>query len=128
LKAIAIEASAERIDRIRENAAGFGVPALHIVAGFAPHALGGLPAPDAIFVGGGGSDPGVMDAAIEALKPGGRIVANGVTTEMEAVLLALHAARGGSLARIDIARVAPIGSMNGWRPAMPVTQWSWTRI
>ena len=127
LRAIAIEASGGRIQRIRENAGNFGVPGLQVVEGSAPQALAGLPSPDAIFVGGGGSDPGVMDAALDALKPGGRIVANAVTTEMEAVLLALHAGRGGSLTRIDIARVAPIGSMSGWRPAMPVTQWSWTR-
>ena len=28
---------------------------------------------------------------------------------------------------IDIARAAPVGGMQGWRPAMPVTQWSWVK-
>jgi precorrin-6Y C5,15-methyltransferase (decarboxylating) len=46
---------------------------------------------------------------------------------MEAVLLARHAALGGSLTRIDIARATEIGSMTGWRPAMPITQWVWTK-
>ena len=76
---------------------------------------------------GGGSEAGVVEAAIGALKPGGRLVANAVTTEMEAVLLALHAGLGGALIRIDIARAAPVGQMTGWRPAMPVTQWSWVK-
>jgi precorrin-6Y C5,15-methyltransferase (decarboxylating) len=127
LRAIAIEASAERTARIRHNAANFGVPGLAIVEGEAPAALAGLPAPDAIFIGGGGSDVGVLDAAINQLKSGGRLVANAVTTEMEALLLAEQARRGGSLIRIDIARAAPVGRMTGWRPAMPVTQWSWTK-
>jgi precorrin-6Y C5,15-methyltransferase (decarboxylating) len=127
LQAIAIEASAARAERIRQNADDFGVRALQLVAGTAPQALAGLPSPDAIFIGGGGSDAGAMDAAKAALKPGGRLVANAVTTEMEAVLLAEQARHGGSLTRIDIARVTAIGTMQGWRPAMPVTQWSWTK-
>jgi len=127
LRAIAIEASSERAARIRRNATNFGVPGLTIVEGEAPNALAGLPTPDAIFIGGGGSDAGVLDAAIGQLKSGGRLVANAVTTEMEALLLAEQARRGGSLTRIDIARAAPVGRMTGWRPAMPVTQWSWTK-
>jgi precorrin-6Y C5,15-methyltransferase (decarboxylating) len=127
LAAIAIEASAQRAERIRQNADDFGVPRLQLVEGTAPQALVGLPQPDAIFIGGGGSESGVMDAAKAALKPGGRLVANAVTTEMEAILLAEHARHGGALIRIDIARVTPIGAMHGWRPAMPVTQWCWTK-
>ncbi|WP_183874466.1 precorrin-6y C5,15-methyltransferase (decarboxylating) subunit CbiE [Rhizobium sp. BK491] len=127
LRAIAIEASPERTARIRRNAGNFGVPGLVIVEGEAPAALSDLAAPDAIFIGGGGSDPGVLEAAINGLKSGGRLVANAVTTEMEALLLAEHTRRGGSLIRIDIARAAPVGRMTGWRPAMPVTQWSWTK-
>ncbi|MGY5801338.1 precorrin-6y C5,15-methyltransferase (decarboxylating) subunit CbiE [Rhizobium sp. LEGMi12c] len=127
LRAIAIEASAERAARIRRNAASFGVPGLAIIEGEAPAALSGLAAPDAIFIGGGGSDAGVLEAAIGQLKSGGRLVANAVTTEMEALLLAAQARRGGSLIRIDIARAAPVGRMTGWRPAMPVTQWSWVK-
>lgn len=127
LRAIAIEASGERVARIRRNAGAFGVPGLTIIEGEAPGALAGLPTPDAIFIGGGGSDAGVLDAAISQLRRGGRLVANAVTTEMEAVLLAEHARRGGSLTRIDIARAAPVGRMTGWRPAMPVTQWCWIK-
>ncbi|WP_168596189.1 precorrin-6y C5,15-methyltransferase (decarboxylating) subunit CbiE [Rhizobium sp. SG570] len=127
LRAIAIEASGERVARIRRNAGAFGVPGVTIIEGEAPGALAGLPTPDAIFIGGGGSDAGVLDAAISRLRRGGRLVANAVTTEMEAVLLAEHARRGGSLTRIDIARAAPVGRMTGWRPAMPVTQWCWIK-
>ncbi|PDT18727.1 cobalamin biosynthesis bifunctional protein CbiET [Rhizobium sp. J15] len=127
LKAIAIEQSPERAARIARNASAFGVPHLAVVEGSAPDALRGLPEPDAIFLGGGGSEPDVMDGAIAALKRGGRLVANAVTLEMEAVLLSEYTKRGGSLTRIDISRTEPLGGMRGWRPAMPVTQWRWTK-
>lgn len=127
MRAIAIEAEPERVARIRRNALAFGVPDLRVVEGTAPGALAGLPEPDAVFVGGGGSEPGVLEAAIAALKPGGVLVANAVTTELELLLLDQHRQRGGTLSRIAIAHASPVGTMTGWRPAMPVTQWSWVK-
>ncbi|CCV07657.1 Precorrin-6Y C(5,15)-methyltransferase (decarboxylating) [Mesorhizobium metallidurans STM 2683] len=127
LRAIAIEAEPTRAARIGRNAAACGVPGLVIVEGAAPKALAKLDQPDAIFIGGGGSDTGVLSAAIKALPSGGRLVANAVTLEMEALLLAQHTKLGGDLARIAIIRASPVGSMQAWRPAMPVTQWSWVK-
>ena len=127
LRAIAIEARADRADRIRRNAAAFGVPELEVVEGHAPEALAGLATPDAVFVGGGASEPGVLDAAIAALKPGGRLVANAVTLETEALLIARQATLGGTLTRIAISRADSVGGKTGWRPAMPVTQWVWVK-
>lgn len=127
LRAITIEPVHERVERIRRNARACGVPALSIVEGKAPQALTGLETPDAVFVGGGGSGEGVLEAAMAALKPGGRLVANAVTLEMEAVLLAAQARHGGSLTRLDISRASPVGHLTGWRPAMPVTQWVWLK-
>lgn len=127
LRAIAIEHNVERAERIARNATNCGVPGLTVVEGAAPEALVGLPAPDVIFIGGGGSEDGVFDAAISVLRSGGRLVANAVTLEMETLLLARHASHGGDLLRLQISRAAPVGSMTGWRPAMPVTQWSWVK-
>lgn len=127
MRAVAIEADAERAARIKRNAVAFGVPGLAVVEGTAPTVLSGLPVPDAIFIGGGGTDTGVVDVAIAALPSQGRLVANAVTLEMEALLLAKHAELGGDLVRIAIARETAIGSMSGWRPAMPVTQWAWVK-
>ncbi len=127
LGAIAVEAEPERAARIRRNAAALGVPGLAVAEGRAPEALAGLPAPDAIFLGGGGSDPGVLDAALAALPAGGRLVANAVTLEMQGLLLAAAARLGGTLTTIAVARAAPVGGMTGWRPAMPVTQWAWVK-
>jgi precorrin-6Y C5,15-methyltransferase (decarboxylating) len=127
LRTIAIEAEPERVARIARNARNFGVPDLRVVEGPAPSVLPGLDAPHAIFVGGGGTDPGVMDAAMAALRPGGRLVANAVSIEMEQAVLALHAEKGGELVRLSVSHVAPLGSMSGWRPAMPITQWRWVK-
>ncbi|MGX9147448.1 precorrin-6y C5,15-methyltransferase (decarboxylating) subunit CbiE [Mesorhizobium sp. 128a] len=127
MRAIAIEADKDRAVRIARNAAHCGVPGLVVVEGSAPKALHKLETPDAIFIGGGGSDIGVLNAAIKALPSGGRLVANAVTLEMEALLLAQHTKRGGDLTRIAISRASPVGSMQAWRPAMPVTQWSWMK-
>ena len=127
LSAIAVEARPDRAARIRANAAALGVPGLAVVEGTAPAALAGLPAPDAVFVGGGASEAGVLDAVVAALRPGGRLVVNAVTLETEAVLIARHAGQGGALVRLAVARAAPVAGMTGWRPAMPVTQWTWEK-
>ncbi|PAQ03474.1 precorrin-6y C5,15-methyltransferase (decarboxylating) subunit CbiE [Mesorhizobium mediterraneum] len=127
LRAIAVEADPTRAARIHRNASHCGVPDLVVVEGSAPKALAKLGTPDAIFIGGGGSDSGVLGAAIKALRVGGRLVANAVTLEMEALLLVHHASLGGDLTRIALSRVSPVGSMQAWRPAMPVTQWSWVK-
>jgi precorrin-6B C5,15-methyltransferase / cobalt-precorrin-6B C5,C15-methyltransferase len=127
MRAIAVEARADRASRVARNAAALGVPGLEVVEGAAPAALSGLAQPDAIFIGGGASDPGVLDAAIAALRPGGRLVVNAVTLATEGVLGERYAALGGELLRIAIARADALGSQAGWRPALPVTQWVWTK-
>jgi precorrin-6Y C5,15-methyltransferase (decarboxylating) len=127
MRAIAIEAHPERAARMTRNAASFGVPGLEVVEGSAPKALAELAQPDAIFIGGGASDEGVLDAAIAALRPGGRLVVNAVTLVTEALLIARHAAQGGELVRIVLTRAEPVGGKTGWRPALPVTQWVWVK-
>jgi precorrin-6Y C5,15-methyltransferase (decarboxylating) len=120
----AVEADPERAARIGRNAARLGVPGLEVVTGRAPDALAGLPAPDAIFVGGGASRDGVLDACLAALRPGGRLVVHGVTLETEALLGRLHAEHGGELTRIAVEQVDAIGTFRGWAPARTVTQWA----
>jgi precorrin-6Y C5,15-methyltransferase (decarboxylating) len=127
MRAAAIEARADRAARINRNAAALGVPGLEVVEGQAPEALSGLAPPDAIFVGGGASEEGVLDAAIAALRPGGRLVANAVTLQTEALLIARHAELGGTLTRIAISRADAVGAKTAWRAAMPVTQFVWVK-
>jgi precorrin-6B C5,15-methyltransferase / cobalt-precorrin-6B C5,C15-methyltransferase len=127
MRAVAIEAREDCAARIRRNAAAFGVPRLEVVNGRAPEALQGLATPDAVFIGGGASVSGVLDAAIAALRPGGRLVINAVTLETEAELAARHTGLGGTLTRIALSRAEAIGGKTGWRTAMPVTQWVWVK-
>lgn len=124
-RTIAIEPRPERAARVRRNALALGVPDLAVVEGEAPGAIAGLPAPDAAFVGGGAGDPGVLDTVIVALKPGGRLVVNAVTLETQALLVERHAAHGGDLVQLSVARVDRIGGFRGFRPAMAVVQWTW---
>lgn len=123
-RAVAIESSAERVARISANANALGVPTLRVVEGRAPGALTGLPAPDVVFIGGGVTREGVVEAALAALRPGGRLVANAVTLESEATLAAWYAKLGGDMVRIAVNRASPVGGFTGWRAMMPVTIWS----
>lgn len=122
-RAIGIEPRADRREMAARNALALGVPKLELIEGSAPEALAGLDAPDAIFIGGGLSETS-FEACWNALRPLGRLVANAVTLESEAVLLALHKAHGGDLVKISVNRAEPVGGLTGWRPLMPVTQWS----
>jgi precorrin-6Y C5,15-methyltransferase (decarboxylating) len=122
-RAVGVETRADRRAMAAANALALGVPELEIVAGEAPGALEGLPAPDAVFLGGGLSEA-AFGVAWARLRPGGRLVANAVTLEGEAVMLALHARHGGELVRIAVSRAEPVGRLHGWRPAMAVMQWS----
>ena len=97
--AIAIEGDALRVRTIADNAAALGVPNLRIVTGAAPAALEGLDPPDAVFVGGGLTSEGLLEACWRALKPAGRLVANAVTLEGEQVLAEWRARVGGELTR-----------------------------
>jgi len=122
-RAIGIEPRADRRMMAAHNAQALGTPKLELIDGTIPEAMSGLEAPDAVFVGGGlGQD--VVHVAMDALRPLGRLVANAVTLESEAELIALHAKYGGDLVKLQVHRAEPVGPKTGWRPSMPVTQWS----
>lgn len=131
--ALGLDPNPARLELARENARMLGAPRLEILEGRAPEALDSIPAPvgtrpdlrhpDAVFIGGGLSEA-TFARCWAALAEGGRLVANAVTLESEAVLLALHARHGGELSRIQTATADPVGRLTGWRPAMPVTQWA----
>jgi precorrin-6B C5,15-methyltransferase / cobalt-precorrin-6B C5,C15-methyltransferase len=125
MRAIAIEGRSDRAARIRRNATAFGVPGLEVIEGVAPAAFAGLAQPDALFIGGGAAS--ALDAAVAALRPGGRLVVNAVTVETEALLMNRRATLGGELTRVAIARAEPMGGVQAWRPALPVTQWVWEK-
>ena len=123
-RAIAIEPHPARLQYIADNAVALGTPNLTIVAGEAPAALQDLPPPDAVFIGGGLTTGNLLATCWQALRAGGRLVANAVTVESEQTLLQWHGQCGGELTRIAIQRAAPIGKFVGWKAMVPVTQWA----
>jgi len=131
LTAVAIERWTDRVARIRRNAAVLGVPNLQIIEGGAPEALSTLQPPDAVFIGGGATTPGIVETAQGALRINGRLVINAVTLETEALVLRKYAQDGGSLVRMDIQRAEPMQAAEGkfttWHPGRPITQWTWIK-
>ncbi|MCU1723941.1 precorrin-6y C5,15-methyltransferase (decarboxylating) subunit CbiE [Pseudomonas sp. 5P_5.1_Bac1] len=120
-RALAIEADDGRQQLIELNRDALGVPGLHLVRGRAPEALHGLERPDAIFIGGGVTVPGVLEHCWEQLRPGGRLVANAVTLQSEVRLMDWRERHGGELTRIHVAQAQPLGGFDTWRQALPIT-------
>ncbi|MGC6452807.1 MAG: precorrin-6y C5,15-methyltransferase (decarboxylating) subunit CbiE [Candidatus Puniceispirillaceae bacterium] len=124
--AYAIDRSDDQLARACANAEAHGVAGLHPVSGDAGGIMGDLPVPDAVFIGGGLSEP-VISAAQAALRSGGVLVAHAVTIESESVLVAAWQRTGGDLTRLSVQHADPVGGFHGWRPLMPVTQWCWQK-
>lgn len=124
--ATAIEAKPERAERILRNARLLGVPDLRVVAQPAPEALEGLRRPDAVFIGGGATTPGLVDACMAALRPGGRLVVHGARPESARLLDELRSLHGGELIRISVETASPVGSDLMHVPVRPVSQWAFT--
>jgi precorrin-6B C5,15-methyltransferase / cobalt-precorrin-6B C5,C15-methyltransferase len=118
---VAFERDERRRRNIGSNAAAHGVNI--DVRGDAPGAFHGAAAPSAIFIGGGLTQGGLLNACLNRLPAGGRLVANAVTAESEAVLLQSYSNLGGHLHRFQHSHGEPLGGFTGWRPQMPVTQW-----
>ena len=123
-RAIAFESRDDRRVNIAANARGFGVDI--DVRGAAPAAFDGAVAPDAVFIGGGLTGGDLVQACIDRLPAGGRLVANAVTAESEALLVQWHSRLGGELHRFQHYQGEPLGGFTGWRPQMPITQWTVT--
>ena len=112
----------QRRERIVNNVTKFGVNV--DVRGAAPEGFDDVAGPDNIFIGGGLTQPGLFDACFDALDSGGRLVANAVTAESEAFVVQRYSELGGELHRFQHYHGAPLGGFTGWRPALPITQWT----
>lgn len=126
-RAAAVESNPVRAQRISRNGERLAGGRLDVVEGRAPSALAGLPTPDAVFVGGGLTEPGLLETVLAALRPGGRLVANTVTLDSEALLFEHFRRLGGTLTRLEVSHADAVGSFTSWSAARPVTQWSWTK-
>ena len=121
-RAAAFERDEQRRKRITENAVAFGARVeVHVDA---PEAFDFVAPPAAIFIGGGLTQPGLLEACFDRLPTGGRLVANAVTVESESILAQWYSRHGGELWRFEHQHGEPLGGFTGWRRSMPVTQWS----
>jgi precorrin-6Y C5,15-methyltransferase (decarboxylating) len=92
----AIEQDAADFHLILANADTFGVRNLKAIHGTAPVVFAGLPAPDAVFVGGTGKEVArLLEAAYKALRSGGRLVVNVATLEALSITYAALKALAG---------------------------------
>lgn len=123
--AVAFERDERRRRNIGFNAAAFGVSV--DVRGDAPDAFDDAARPSVIFLGGGVTQPGLLEACLDSLPAGGNLVANAVTVESEAALAHAYSRLGGELRRFQHYLGEPLGGFTGWRPQLPVTQWSVTK-
>jgi precorrin-6Y C5,15-methyltransferase (decarboxylating) len=127
-RAVTFESSHARREQIETNARLLGVPGL-VVHGGAPESFAAVSdaVPDAVFIGGGLTGTDMLEACWDAVRNGGRVVANSVTAESDSLLLTAAAKYGGELRRFQIYRGEPLGTFTTWRPQLPVTQWSATK-
>ena len=131
--AVGFDTNPERLAMGRRNAEALGTPRLELIEGAVPDVLDTVAAPkgtktdmrlpNAIFIGGGVSLD-LIRTCLGRLPDNGRMVANAVTLESEAVLAEAHTQFGGDLTRISVETAAPVGRKTGWRAAMTVTQWA----
>ena len=105
----AIERDQAQLGLLAQNIERFGAGNVTAIAGEAPEALAGLPAPDAVFIGGsGGHLAAIASAAMDALKPQGTLLADLLGLEQLAELQHVLPQRGwsGEITQVSAARSA----------------------
>lgn len=126
-QAICVERNVNRHLTLERNAETHGVSRLRAVCGDSAKVIPDLPTPDAVFIGGGARNNGVVSEAWKALKPGGRLVATAVTLETMGLLTQWAELAGGDLIQIHVARADEVGEMRSWDPMRPVMIWAATK-
>ena len=124
----AVERRPERAEQARRNAArSWNV---EVLTGDAAELLPSLPAPDAVFMGGGvqgGMKAGLLESCLERLRERrspfpGRLVANLATVESMAAAAAVMRAAGVDwrVSQVSVARGRELGGRLGWEALNPV--------
>lgn len=106
LRVFAVERNMDDAERMRRNLAE---TAVHVVADEAPAALGNLPDPDRVFIGGGGA--AILEEVLKRLRPGGRVVA----TFASLTRAALAAELLGNVVQVAVSRGVPSGADGSFR-------------
>ena len=99
----AVERLPAACDVLEENRRRLGGWNVRVVQGSAPQALAGLPAPDAVFLGGTGGELGPILDAVWAANPAARVCLTAIALETLAAALEAFAARGRQAEVVQIA-------------------------
>ncbi len=102
---------------VERNMRRFNAPNIKLIPGEAPGCLKnvGLARPDAVFIGGGGTDiKGILRLASSRLKKRGNIVVNAVTLETVNKAFSFFSGKGWEreIIQVNISRAKPAGRLN----------------
>lgn len=104
LDVFAVERDPAQVARIQSNAARHRVD-VTVAEGAAPEALVGLPDPDRVFVGGGGTE--VLAAVLGRLRPTGVVVATYAIVDRAVAAAAML----GNVVELSVSRGVPTGGL-----------------
>lgn len=122
LKVHAVEKNPERFAELAENIRRSGGNAFTAHCADATSLLDTLPAPDRVFIGGGGDAlPALLTKSFEQLRPGGRLVATAVLVESAAVLATVLAPYRKELLTVNVSRAAALGEHHCFKAENPIT-------
>lgn len=125
LRVEAVEAQPNRCDQIRRNATRAGCVDYHVVEGDILESLPGLPAPSAVFIGGGGARLGaIVEQAWDRLPPGGTMVATAVMEESRTILRQALPSSERQIIELAVRRATPLGQGIMMKPDNPIGVYS----
>ncbi|OUP09140.1 precorrin-6y C5,15-methyltransferase (decarboxylating) subunit CbiE [Collinsella sp. An2] len=122
-RVFAIERASEALELIDANVRAFGLRNVEVVAGEAPQALRGLPAPDAVFIGG---SAGKLSEILDTVRASGGLPRVCITCiSLQTLSAALPILSGPGFAdmevsQVGVARARRVGSHDLMRALNPV--------
>jgi len=120
---LAVEKNPERAAQIAANRDKFGVANLKVICGQAPACLADLPAPDRVFIGGGGEAVGdILQAVLGRLRPRGLVVLTAARLETleEARRLLRQEKRRADVVQLQVSRAQPLSRGSYFKALNPV--------
>jgi precorrin-6Y C5,15-methyltransferase (decarboxylating) len=119
----AIEIDPESVEICRENLRAHAVDNVEVIHARAPDVLDQLETPDAVFVGGSkGSMEAIIEAALDRLAPGGRLVINAITLDNAAEAYQTLRQRGlvPDVTLVQVSRSEPLSRYMRYEAMNPI--------